>query len=161
MPEIDDDNGNTELAQEIEHAFATSQYPGDDRLVENPSYWEAPDVVASFKGKNWQEIPVEVLFTHRLSLPLFTPEAFRYYLPAYLIASVLHPNEVDTLTENIFSMLTPPETEGSKMERFLKRVQGFTPEQKASIRAFVKLYVDTETSYPDPDRERAMKFWEV
>jgi hypothetical protein len=157
MSEIEPD----ELAQEIERAFADARHPGVDRLVEYPDYWESPNVVQSFGDTHWKSVPLDTLIEQRLSLPLFTPEAFRFYLPAFLRASLLHPSAVDTLTENIFYMLTPPPVSaGPEMEQFLRRLSGFSAQQKAALRKFIQLYNQTETSYPDSRRERAEKFWE-
>ena len=149
-----------ELVQEIETAFAGAKNPGRERLVEYPDYWESPSVIESFAGTHWNDVPLDTLINHRLSLPLFTPEAFRFYLPAFLRAAVAHPAAVDTLTENLFFMLTPPEAPGPEMDLFLRRLNGLNPAQKAVIRKFIKLYNETETSYPDAQRERAASFWE-
>jgi len=149
-----------ELVQEIERAFAGAENPGSERLVEYPDHWESPAVIESFAGTHWNDVPLDTLINHRLSLPLFTPEAFRFYLPAFLRAAVLHPATVDTLTENLFFMLTPPESLEAEMDLFLRRLNGLNAEQKAVIRKFIKLYNETETSYPDPQRERAASFWE-
>lgn len=149
-----------EFVQKIEQAFAGAEHPGQDRLVAYPDYWESPSVIESFADTAWDSVPLDTLINHRLSLPLFTPEAFRFYLPAFLRAAVLHPVAVDTLTENLFFMLTPPESAGPEMDLFLGRVAGLNAAQKAVIRKFIKLYNETETSYPDPRRERSSNFWE-
>jgi Family of unknown function (DUF6714) len=150
-----------ELAQEIERAFAEARHPGVDRLVEYTDYWESPEVVQSFGDTHWKSVPLDTLVNQRLSLPLFTPEAFRFYLPAFLRASLLYPSAVDTLTENIFYMLTPPPASaGPEREQFLRRLSGLDAQQKAVLGKFIQLYNQTETSYPDSQRERAAKFWE-
>lgn len=148
------------LSHEIERAFAGVENPGKDKLVEYPDHWESPEVVESFADMHWDAVPLDTLVKHRLSLPLFTAEAFRFYLPAFLRAAVLHPAAVDTLTENAFYMLTPPESIGPEMEQFLARISGLSAQQKAVIAKFIKLYNERETSYPDPQRERAASFWD-
>ena len=153
------DDISSRAAQKTQTAFATSRYPGDDNLVEDRSYWEAISLLEQFKGKDWREIPLEVLKRNRFSLSLFTPEAFRYYLPTFILASVLHSDEVDTLPDSVFCSLTPPEQEGTEMDEFLKRVGSFSALQREAIREYIKLYITIETSYSDPKRERAIKFW--
>jgi hypothetical protein len=153
------DEMSARVVQKIQEAFATNQYPGDDNLVEDSSYWESINLSDQLKGKDWREISLETLKKNRFSLSLFTPEAFRYYLPAFIIASVLHADEVDTLPSSVFHNLTPPEGEGLDMDEFLKRNGDFNALQREAIREFIKLYVTVETSYPDPKRERATRFW--
>lgn len=148
-----------ELAQQVEIAFAGVPFPGDDNIVSHPNTWIASHLPRLFAGKHWKEIPLEVIIQEKLSLPLFTPEGFRFYLPAFLCAALLYPDQVDILPRNIIFNLTPPDEEGAEMEEFLKKISGFTKEQIDVIKAYVKLYVATETSYPDPDRDRASRFW--
>ena len=69
-----------ELIQQIESAFVDSYHPSDDELVVNPEYYEADALINNFKGKNWQEVKLKTLYQHRLNLPLFTVEAFRWRL---------------------------------------------------------------------------------
>jgi hypothetical protein len=153
------DEMTARVAQKTQAAFATNEYPGDENLVEDSSYWEAINLSEQFKGKDWKEIPLEVLKRNRFSLSLFTQEAFHYYLPTFILASVLHADDVDTLPDNVFSSLTPPEEEGSDMDEFLKKTESFNALQKEAIREYIKLYLTIETSYSDPKRERAIKFW--
>jgi hypothetical protein len=160
VSEYDEIEAFRELAAEIEGAFESLSYPGDDDLIGAPTHWEAPEVLEAFRGKHWKDVPLSVLFTHRLSLPLFSDEAFRFYLPAYLVAALLHPEEVDTLRENVFFSLTPPESEGPRASSFMERMKRFDAQQTAAIRRFVELYVQQETSYPDSNRERALMFWQ-
>ncbi|HTG33748.1 MAG TPA: DUF6714 family protein [Thermoanaerobaculia bacterium] len=77
-----------ELIQEIQEAFASRSYPGDDRIARR-----RPDGIASeadetwerFRGKDWGEM-VAVGREHDLreNISFLTFEGFVYYLPAYL-----------------------------------------------------------------------------
>src|SRR5438270_13812260 len=91
-----------ELARQVETAFSDVPYPGDDAIVplydNEPHCDECANLARTFRSKNWQSVPLEILFLERGSLPLFTAEAFRYYLPAFLRAALLHSiKETDTL----------------------------------------------------------------
>ena len=35
--------------------------------------------------ENWQDVPRELLLQERDALPLFEPQGFRFYLPAYML----------------------------------------------------------------------------
>ena len=159
LSEDDEDAMAQEVAAEVEEAFATVPYPGDGRLVASATHWESADLVTAFRARSWKEVPLDVLFTHRLSLPLFSPEAFRFYLPAYLIGALLHSPELDTLRENVLFLLTPPEAEGAQALRFASRMGDLDQRQTAAIRRFVELCISEERSYPDPGRDRALAFW--
>src|SRR4051794_33677193 len=83
-------------------AFAATPYPGDKNLVTDQSGYdpEYREVLRAFKGKGWKDISVEMVRKYKDALPLFTPAAFRYYLPAYMIACVDSYYDVDTVRDS-------------------------------------------------------------
>lgn len=153
-----------ELVQEIEAAFTDTQYPGDNAIVplyENqPHCPECAGLANNFRGKTWRSISLETLAWERSSLPPFTDQAFQYYLPAFLRAALLHRLETDTLWENIFYTLTPPEeATGREMASFVGRINGFNAGQKAVLKEYMRFYLETETSYDVPGKKRVREFW--
>jgi hypothetical protein len=163
VPEQDEDDEDElvalvrEIAREVEDAFATVTYPGDDKLVAYPNSYECRNVEESFRGKHWRDISLRVLREHNFSQVLFSLEAFRFYLPCYLLAALLHPKETDTPWA-VFDSLLLPEEEGPKMDRFLARVCPLNARQKAVVRRFVELYIQLESD-PDPKWDRSLSFW--
>jgi hypothetical protein len=160
MTSMDDNQIRMQLTEQIERAFADVLYPGDDRIVANPSDLESSMLRDRFKGKHWSTLSLKTLMDERSGLPLLTPEAFRFFLPAYLHVSVVRPNEVDVIPENVVSRLTPPAQEGESAEWFRAVVSGFTPGQKQVIRAFMRYWFDQipQKYLIDSDR-RAKNFW--
>lgn len=81
------------LKQHIRTAFASVEYPGDTNL-RNSNEGDEPFLLeAEFKGKDdWNTLTAEFIdlapdgFASALSF--FSADAFRFYLPAYLIADV-------------------------------------------------------------------------
>jgi hypothetical protein len=147
------------LIQEIEKAFLHTTYPGDDYLayaLTRADYWK---LMNDFKGNHWKKIPPEILVKHVYDLPLFSPEAFRFYLPAYLLASLRGEPSGD-FGEFTYYEFVPPEDEGSDMEYFLKRVEGFDRPQRASIRQFVELFIEADPYDTNGLNARTKKFWE-
>lgn len=76
----------------IRSAFAGTPYPGDDALVRSAGD-EPDEVVELFRGRDdWRELPAD--FVDRAgaaspsALSFFSAGAFRFYLPAFLIADV-------------------------------------------------------------------------
>src|SRR5688500_17074375 len=70
----------------IERAWRDARYPGDDQIC-TPTY-DDEGVGAYFRGRSWQGHAVSALRYHSVGLSFFTPEAFCYYLPAYLLAVI-------------------------------------------------------------------------
>jgi hypothetical protein len=150
-----------EIVRDIEAAFADAPYPGDDNINLSEHFGAAEDMIRCFKGRQWTEISAEELSDQRFAIFHFTPEAFRFFLPAYMRANLLvGPEVMDTAWELTFGSLAPPEegdTEGAV--RYMARMEKLTPAERAAVRAYVDLYVAIETSYPDPRRDRAVAFW--
>src|SRR5262247_2241708 len=80
------------IASEIDAAFAKRAYPGDTRITQeaqgNPTH-EANLIAKFFRGKRWQEVTWDAIVNSGDLDPqgfifLLTPEAFAYYLPAFL-----------------------------------------------------------------------------
>ena len=77
-----------ELIQKINTAFSEVEFPGDENLVNN-SYGEEPALVRKhFLGQsNWKNLSPEFIdFDGALSF--FSDEAFRFYIPAFMIADI-------------------------------------------------------------------------
>jgi hypothetical protein len=55
---------------------------------------EAEQDVAPFAGQSWQDIDERTLTKHYYVLYWFTPEAFHYYLPAFLVCGLNHPRAI-------------------------------------------------------------------
>ena len=102
MPENNDEA--LKLKAEIEEAFADVPYPGDDNIA-NSGIFEDAEVAGHFKGIKWQDYkdnPSQFL-TMRLDGDLFfmTHEAFRYYLPLYMIQALIDRKNADCLPDGI------------------------------------------------------------
>jgi hypothetical protein len=155
-----------QLTQEIEAAFALAVYPGDDHLVDlyhSGSFCEECAAVAQlFRGQDWHGLTKDTLVQNRDSLLLFRPAAYRFYLPAYLTAALQHWNDFDTFNNSIVASLTPPNPQDGLDEFFGNRVTEFTPEQKAAICEFLKLYTGTRPTTLGYDKSawKALRFWE-
>jgi hypothetical protein len=101
-----------EMIQEIDKAFKDTPYPGDDRIVTAYRDYE-DESLSDFVGKDWRDTGIDLLCPascpnkHSSSLCFMTPEAFVYYLPAYMTVSVSHYEELDLLPNNVIYGLTP------------------------------------------------------
>lgn len=74
--------------ERIQSAFAENKYPGDRFLQGSSEGCEPYEETSAFAGKNWRELESSFLDAHYCALSFFSEAAFRYYLPAYLIADL-------------------------------------------------------------------------
>jgi hypothetical protein len=152
------ENLRQELALEIEAVFEVVEYPG-----ENPknigNWWE----IGRFLGKKSNEIALEDINTN-WGLHHFTGKGFIYYLPVFLRAILLYPEEVDGLArEAVIKVLAPDDSVRWSTKNVL-----FTTELSANqitcIRKFLEM---VEEIYPIWIKEwdfreilqRALNYW--
>lgn len=101
-----------DLIRKIEDAFVDVEYPGDNNLA-NSHYGDEPAALRmEFSGKDdWRCL--ESAFLDRAparlacSLAFFSAEAFRFYLPAYLIADIRGKLEWQDPSTRLCMSLTP------------------------------------------------------
>ncbi len=77
----------------IRSAFDAVEYPGDDRIAVTDSYGDEPELTAAaFVGKRdrWaiSSADLDYASLNACCLSFFTPEAFRFYLPAFMVADL-------------------------------------------------------------------------
>lgn len=157
----DDDDMDLErdLAREVEEAFANVPYPGDDKLLRYSFSYENESILEWFRGKHWKEISLQALRVNETNMHRFSPEAFRFYLPCYMVGGLLHPGETNLVWQCVFSNFAPPESEGPDMDWFRAWVSLLDARQKAAVRRYVELYARIEITVPDPCIEQALAFW--
>ena len=87
----------TQLATEIRRAFAGVPPPPRDGYVQHicPEYTALEEAL---RGRAWQDLSFDTLFAHRDALPLLSPHALRFYLPAFLLAALERYADADTMT---------------------------------------------------------------
>lgn len=78
-----------EVAAAIRAAFATTPYPGDAFLVGSSEGCEPEEEAGAFRGRvDRDSLDAAFLDGHYCALSFFSEGAFRYYLPAYLLADL-------------------------------------------------------------------------
>jgi hypothetical protein len=155
----------------VRDAFARTPRPPNGDLVptvpgEDP---ECDEIVANFQGKTWRELSAETIQYHADSLPLLTPSAFRYYLPAYMMTSLeppsasFHPEDVMCF---VLLSLVPPEWHEDRAY-FMARARQFSPKERHAIARYLKLIAERKEAewggdVPESQRNelaRAIGFW--
>jgi hypothetical protein len=151
-----------ELEKEIVDAFQGVPYPGDDHLVSH-ACWECEELAGQLKGTPWQEWasrPPEDLYMRGGGICLLRADAFKYYLPAYLIASF--GDQENYIQNQLIGILTNPRsnasagvTESELAEReawFRKRMEGFAPAQALIIKKYLRfILLEDITGLANPE----------
>lgn len=78
-----------EAAERLRAAFAATPYPGDAFLLGSREGSEPHDEVAPFRGRaDWTRLDARFLDAHGGALSFFSEGAFRFFLPAFLVADL-------------------------------------------------------------------------
>jgi hypothetical protein len=129
--------------------FADVPYPGDDKIANrNPGFlayedYEGRAVEAFFRGKRWQDVTLQSLEEgydgdKSACLSFMTVNAFRYYLPAYMLICIDDYEGADVSYTATLQTLTPQIGDVEIDARTLTRISGFTQQQKQTIALFLK-----------------------
>jgi hypothetical protein len=142
-----------EIKGKIMETFAGVEYPGDDNLVyDNSGYHlECNEVKAIFRGKKWQELDLLTLRRNRDSVFFFTPEAYHFYLPSFLICILDDHDEADAITDTVLYSLTTRGKSDEEKNFVLKRLALFTKEERDVITLFIKWLKDEYADYHSKD----------
>ncbi len=148
-----------ELRERVKETFEKNAAPTRSELT----YDEEGDssiLREDFDGVRWWTASRSLIDAHYDKLPLMTPKAYHYYLPAYILRSLdrFEPG-CDVLEYTVFS-LSP-----TKMSRtdhwFALRAGEFRDTEKALIRDFLRCILSATDLYIlYKDAERGLrKFW--
>ena len=152
------------VVQQICIAFADTRYPGDRNLVyDNSDYHLACKAVRGrFLEKTWKGVDTTLMkAAWGGDLSFLSPEAFRYFLPGFMIATLTTANREQRCDETLLFHIAPRETDDTQLIRGdFARIDGFTLEQRDAIRAFLHVFRDEYADLPDPDVDLAIRFWE-
>ncbi len=117
-----------DLRREIEEAFPLAPIPEPPF----PAGRIADDVAAHFSGRSWRAVEAGILRTQPRILERLTPEAFRYYIAAYLMASIEDPVDDDILPSLIVTSVAARGTDARKL----------APAQRKVVARFLAAHVD-------------------
>ena len=118
-----------------------------------------------FKGKHWKDITLPRLRDdypgpHDACLSFMSPEAFRFYLPAYMVITINDYKEADTAGDAAMFAVTPP-ADRSLVPWWQERISGFNAKQRSAIRSFLE-YVDEKHAqdFPVHGPKDALFYWD-
>jgi hypothetical protein len=133
------------LEKLVREAFADMPYPAGE-LIEHDceECWKLRD---DLKGRHWSQLPDDLLIEKCFSTSLLSPEAWHFYLPAFLLLGLRNGDKVDdveNITGDIVIALTVSD-EDSDAEEFLRdfmalRWATLSPAQREALCQFLEWY---------------------
>jgi hypothetical protein len=136
-----------ELKAKIEAAFSDTPSPGGNFDDISGTQWDE-GIVDYFRGTTWRGHRVIDLRHHSAALSFFTYRAFRYWVPAFMLAELENPEEADIIKESIASNFLPGEYHSAETT-----LAQFAPAELDAIAAFMdhcsRIYNPTELGIHD------------
>src|SRR5688572_26710362 len=105
-----------EVRAQIEAAFAATPHPGRAFAAISATL-DDEGIVAYFGATTWRGHHVRELRRHVAALSFFTDAAFRYWLPAFMLADLDSPREADVIAEHIAGSLAAAASPGADRGR--------------------------------------------
>lgn len=95
------------LPTDIAAAFENAPRPGDTSI--SVATYDDEGASGHFRRTRWQDLHLPDLENYTTALRFFTPEAFVYFLPAYLMAACDNP--FSGLAYSVIDRLCPPKND--------------------------------------------------
>jgi hypothetical protein len=133
----------SEVLRLIHDAWRDVPYPGDDNIFTKDSY-DDEDIVNYFGGTTWRNRDPAKLRAHSSAFTFFTPQAFHYWLPAFLIAAIENPEEADVICDyipwSVCDVYAP------------ERWPLFSPEQRQAVAVYFRFQIERFRDGVDGER---------
>ena len=125
-----------ELIAEIESAFAGGVPLPDDTLL-HPECMDDVDILDFYGGLRREDMTDEQIVRNYAALTAFSPQAFQYYLPTFMIWTLRNIDTIEYATESTLVALDPG-TDKEMLHDFRKsHFTALTAAQRAVIRKFL------------------------
>ncbi len=131
----------------IEDSWREVPYPGDDKIF-TPDSYDDEDIVNYFGGTTWRGHSPADLRAHSSAFTFFTPEAFHYWLPAFMIAAIQNRGEADVIVDYIAWYLGAHSAP--------KGWPLFSPAQRRAVAAYFRFQIE-HYSYDAEDERKALR----
>ena len=138
-----------EVRHQIEAAFADTPAPGRE-CEDISASMDDEGIVAYFRGRTWRGHRVKDLREHEAALSLFTDKAFRYWLPAFMLAELEDPETADVIAGGITFQLTDSQFADARLRQFAQ-------DELGAIAAFLNECAKRYSGTDYQDAERAVR----
>ncbi|MHB1037231.1 MAG: DUF6714 family protein [Pirellulales bacterium] len=131
-----------QLTDAVRRAFWDVSYPGDDILLADDCYdlHELERLQFREWNSHWANVPDNVIEQHANSLPFLSPEAYRFYLPAFIIYTLEKPeSSAPVLPFVVYDLM---DTAEGRRDCYERRIALLSPEQKCAVLDFLQYVRD-------------------
>ncbi|MCX7885659.1 MAG: hypothetical protein N3B01_00170 [Verrucomicrobiae bacterium] len=149
----------TSVRDLIETAFENVSYPGDANIIRCSCYL-CRAAAKYFRGTRWQTHTLKRLCEYQLAISSFTPEAFLYFLPAYMLQSLDAWGSSALIPFLITKQFLPPRMseDPQRIQAHAKRMALLSPAQRQAVIAYLRAYKESGTALVDRDIEEAIAY---
>ena len=130
-----------ELLKRISHAFGNTEMPNGSLVGKSNLDWEDKEVIRILEGKSWDSFGINVITSCDVDLTAIiyrlTPVYFAYYLPSFMNLCLTHFDEIDILSDSLFSVLSLNVVEASEYESAFAKLSS---EQKNIVLSFFEYF---------------------
>jgi hypothetical protein len=144
----------------IQAAFADVPYPGDKKVKGGDSYDEnlIGDIERDYQGRHWRDIALDVLRTTSRAyggLTFMTPEAFQFYLPAFLIGGLTD----DDVRDAASYALTPPPPDEPRFQKLFHEPVGLLTDGQRRAIGMWWAFLRDRGDLTDREVTNALEYW--
>lgn len=125
--------------QEIETAFAGLTPPADDKLL-HPQCMDDVDIKDFYGGPDAWTLSDDMIIGNYAASSGFSAEAFQYYMPAFMVWALKHPDTVEYAPESTLFALDPASTGPDLRDFQVSKYALFTPAQRQAVVAFLEAF---------------------
>jgi hypothetical protein len=144
------------VALELRQAFDPRPYPGDHQLVTTGCGDEPWEYALEFRGTDWRTLHPNFLAAYSSSLCFFSNAGFRYFLPAYMQASLCAPETVEPVIFRLTHGLSNADVRG--WEELERRCQEKSAELREMFATGKRMFDEFQQNTRHIDwRERAQQ----
>lgn len=139
----------SDLVGQITQAFAWRPYPGDDNIVRctyekrhggtlDGPCGECAELREYFCGKSWRNLKADELRYYGQTDFLFSVKGYCFFLPAYLIAAIDEPDNLDVCVEYLTFRFGAKEDDAMGSQRLSEIILELTSKERAACLSYFK-----------------------
>jgi hypothetical protein len=138
------------VKRSIQDAFGVAREPPTGDISANDCSF-CIRLTESFAARRWEDLDPATVDQHAGDIHLLSPQAFIYYLPAFLCRAIDHPIEDGIGSSEVldFTVHSLCDEELPTDTWWADRAPHLSPSQKAAVKAFLEWVVQLPDEYED------------
>lgn len=147
------------LKEDIHYAFGDLRYPGDSKLLHG-NCQDNSDILKFYGQKDWAEVKDSIIEYENAALCFFSPEAYQFFLPRFLIYTLENYDSGYLSADNTIYSLVPSGDQSLK-EFQESKYSLLTQGQIGCIKTFLQLCYEELADDLDADAiSQAINYWQ-